>query len=120
MLLRASARAVMDAGEGRLRNQLARPHVPFVPEPTRTEISDRPSAVVAAPPGAAPASGGDLEFFNGFGGFAADGREYIVRDRAIDAAGPVDQRRRARDVRVCLHRVRRRATRGRATATTTA
>ena len=79
MLLRASARVVVDAAEGRLRNQLARPHVPFVPEPTRTEISDRPEAVAPPPPPAAPATGSELEFFNGSGGFAADGREYVVR-----------------------------------------
>jgi cyclic beta-1,2-glucan synthetase len=81
VLLRASARVVMDAGEGRLRNQLARPHVPFVREPTRTETSDRPNAGAMTPADAAPASasGTDLEFFNGSGGFAADGREYVVR-----------------------------------------
>ena len=78
VLLRASARVVMDADEGRLRNQLARPHVPFVPEPTRTEISE-PQDAAAAPRPASPVPGGDLELFNGSGGFAADGREYIVR-----------------------------------------
>ena len=59
LLLRAAARVVMDAGEGRLRNQLARPHVPFVPEPTRTRDlgSDR---APASPPAdrSALASGG--------------------------------------------------------------
>ena len=79
ILLRASARVVMDAGEGRLRKQLARPHAPFVPEPTRTEISDRQGTVATLPPATAPASGHDLELFNGSGGFAADGREYVVR-----------------------------------------
>ena len=78
ILLRAAARAVMDAGDGRLLNQLARPHVPFVPGPSRTDVGE-PDAGAAAE--AAPASDtrDDLEFFNGFGGFAADGREYVVR-----------------------------------------
>ncbi|HET7696560.1 MAG TPA: glucoamylase family protein [Vicinamibacterales bacterium] len=79
LLLRAAARVAMDAAEGRLRNQLARPHVPFVPEPTRTDVSDRQRAVAAAAGAAAPAAAGDLEFFNGSGGFASDGREYVVR-----------------------------------------
>jgi cellobiose phosphorylase len=79
VLLRAAARVVMDAGEGRLRNQLVRPHAPFVPGPSRTEISDLQTPVATTPQAASLPSGGDLEFFNGSGGFAADGREYIVR-----------------------------------------
>ena len=78
VLLRASAGLVMDAGDGALRNQLARPHVPFVPGPSRTAVAD-PAAVPTEPPAASPESGSHLEFFNGSGGFAADGREYIVR-----------------------------------------
>jgi cyclic beta-1,2-glucan synthetase len=76
ILLRASARVVMNAAEGRLRNQLARPHVPYVAEPTRTGVSDRPETGAVPPPAEAD---GDLECFNGSGGFAADGREYVVR-----------------------------------------
>ena len=40
LLLRAAARVVMDAADGDLRNQLTRPHAPFVPGPTRIAISD--------------------------------------------------------------------------------
>ena len=36
LLLRAAARVVMDAADGGLRNQLSRPHVPFVPGPSRS------------------------------------------------------------------------------------
>src|SRR4051812_39385270 len=78
VLLRASARVVMDAGDGRLRNQLARPHVPFVPGPIRAAVPDRRAAPTGEP-GASPTSASELEFFNGHGGFAADGHEYIVR-----------------------------------------
>ena len=45
------------------------------------EIAAATGAIAAAPATASPASRGDLEFFNGFGGFAADGREYIVANR---------------------------------------
>jgi cyclic beta-1,2-glucan synthetase len=86
LLLRAAARVVMDAGEGRLRNQLARPHAPFVPEPTRSETSvtrdaedgrqGHPRTEVPERPLAAV--GRDLEFFNGSGGFKEDGREYVI------------------------------------------
>jgi len=31
-----------------------------------------------APPPASPATAGDLQFFNGYGGFAGDGREYVI------------------------------------------
>ena len=122
LLLRAVARAVMDAADGSLANQLARPHVPFVPGPTRSGLSDPATYVVSAPPsGIAPAADG-LEMFNGLGGFAADGHEYVVvdrRSRAGSASRAVDQRRRLRAFRVRLHRIRARATRGPATAMTT-
>ena len=76
MLLRASARVVMDAAAGNLRNQLARPTAHVVPEPTRTAISDPDAPVSVAP--ASPLALPELELFNGVGGFADDGREYVV------------------------------------------
>jgi cyclic beta-1,2-glucan synthetase len=83
MLIRAAARVVMDAADGTLRNQLARPSgVPFSLEPTRTRISDPDAPVTAmsasplAPAKTAP------ELFNGIGGFAEDGREYVVSGAA--------------------------------------
>jgi cyclic beta-1,2-glucan synthetase len=39
LLLRAAARVSMDAAGGSLRNQLSRPHSPFVPGATRSAIS---------------------------------------------------------------------------------
>ena len=77
LLLRAAARAVMDAAQGRLRKQLTRPQTPVRASQRR------------APVGAATAStprrrlvrrhaARDLELFNGIGGFRDDGREYVI------------------------------------------
>jgi cyclic beta-1,2-glucan synthetase len=79
LLLRAAARVVMDAGDGRLRSQLARPHAPFVPGPTRSTISDPDAPVASAAPSPPAAAPPELELFNGTGGFADGGREYVVR-----------------------------------------
>ena len=79
LLLRAAARVVMDGAGGRLRNQLARPHAPFVPGPTRTAVSDPEAPLASARSSEPAAASAALEFFNGVGGFADDGREYVVR-----------------------------------------
>ncbi len=78
LLLRASARVVMDARDGGLRNQLSRPHAPFETAATRSAISDPDAPVVSAPP-SSRSGPEDLELFNGCGGFTAGGREYVVR-----------------------------------------
>ena len=74
-LLEAAARVVMDAAAGNLRQQLKRPQIPFGPEPGRI-----PEVTAAPPPGdgAAVAAPRDLELFNGTGGFADGGREYVI------------------------------------------
>ena len=79
LLLRAAARVVMDAAAGTLRNQLAVPHVPFVPAPTRTDLSDPDEPVRSAPSSPLPNARRDLEVFNGFGGFSDAGREFVVQ-----------------------------------------
>ena len=79
ILLRAAARAVMDAADGDLRNQLTRPHVLFVPGPTRSAISDPAAPVAAASVSLSAAPERELELFNGFGGFTDGGREYSIR-----------------------------------------
>jgi cyclic beta-1,2-glucan synthetase len=77
LLLRAAARAVMNGNEGRLLQQLVRPQVPFEPMPDETPATSEPGATpVSLPP---PAPTADLESFNGVGGFADDGREYVIR-----------------------------------------
>ena len=78
MLLRAVARVVMDAADGGLRNQLARPSVPFSPEPTRTTISDPDAPVSVAAESPLAWAEAAPELFNGVGGFAEDGREYVL------------------------------------------
>jgi cyclic beta-1,2-glucan synthetase len=78
ILLRAAARVAMDADEGPLRNQLVRPRVPFVLGASRSETSE-PRSPIGAAAQSATLPFGDPEFFNGSGGFGADGREYIVR-----------------------------------------
>ena len=78
LLLRAVARAVMDAADGSLASQLAKPQVPFVPGATRTALSDPATYVVSAPASAVAPEANGLEMFNGLGGFAAEGHEYVV------------------------------------------
>ena len=76
VLLRAVARVVMEGAHGRLQDQLKRAQIPFGPlqEPVMRSPGRPPSAAnMPAVPGAA-----DLELFNGFGGFAGDGREYVI------------------------------------------
>jgi cyclic beta-1,2-glucan synthetase len=79
MLLRAAARVDMDGAHGQLREQLARPQVPFEMLPPRAPRSDSQRVSTADPRPALPPPGEDLEFFNGVGGFGADGREYVIR-----------------------------------------
>jgi cyclic beta-1,2-glucan synthetase len=88
LLLCAAARVVMDAADGGLRNQLSRPHVPFVPGPTRSAISDPDAPVASAAPSPRPAPEPDLELFNGIGGFSNGGREYVIRVGGDTAALP--------------------------------
>ena len=91
------ARAVLLARRrGTLAEQLAaRLAEPSRPPSGRARRCRRASAVEPF------AGAGQLEFFNGLGGFAADGREYvtILEAGAVDA-GAVDQRHRQSRVRL--------------------
>jgi cyclic beta-1,2-glucan synthetase len=70
-VLLATARAVLSGDRGDLEGQLDRP----VDEPGwRDEIEVRPVPASSHPPGERPR----LTFDNGVGGFAEDGREYVV------------------------------------------
>jgi cyclic beta-1,2-glucan synthetase len=70
-LLLTAAKVVLRPGQGSLAEQLLRPG----PEPaSETTVLPQPSLTVTAPPLQLPA----LEFFNGLGGFADDGREYVI------------------------------------------
>jgi cyclic beta-1,2-glucan synthetase len=72
-LVNATARVVLSAHRGRIADQLARLLVmaerSALPLPQKLLAS--PSAEMAAQPG-------DLEFFNGLGGFGKNGREYVT------------------------------------------
>ena len=64
---------------------------PPPPPPRRLRQAGAPPSLPATP---------DLEFFNGLGGFAADGREYVtILGAGTVDAGAVDERHRQRRVR---------------------
>jgi cyclic beta-1,2-glucan synthetase len=70
-LLLTAARVVLRPGQGSLAEQLLRPGQ----EPAlETTVLPQPSLADPAPPAEFP----PLEFFNGLGGFADDGREYVI------------------------------------------
>jgi cyclic beta-1,2-glucan synthetase len=85
-LLQSAARAVLLSRRGSLADQVIRLERPERAE--RAERSERPSRAVGGPvpppsaPAAITADGGsprpELEFFNGLGGFAEGGREYVA------------------------------------------
>jgi cyclic beta-1,2-glucan synthetase len=69
-VLLSMARAVLVGRRGTLAEQLERLQAPAAaPPPRRTPPTGAAQGVEARP---------KLEFFNGFGGFAADGREYVT------------------------------------------
>jgi cyclic beta-1,2-glucan synthetase len=71
--LSAVARVVLSGRRGDLSEQLDRARVPILPVVRQTT---RALTSSFKPPGAPDTSG--LEFFNGIGGFSADGREYVT------------------------------------------
>jgi cyclic beta-1,2-glucan synthetase len=82
LLLRATARAVMDATQGGLEQQLVRPDVPSRPLPPPVTVA--PARLVASDARPSAEASDGVEAFNGFGGFSDDGREYRVR---VDPSG---------------------------------
>ncbi len=80
LLLRAAARAVMNAAQGGLRNQLSRPQrlLDEAVWSTVDEFAQRATKTVSSPP-IEP----ELELPNGFGGFTDDGREYVIHTDAL-------------------------------------
>ena len=75
VLLQSMARVTLFEGRGRLEDQIERHAIatPRLPKFVATRLSNPPPAKVLA-----PADRG-LKFFNGFGGFATDGREYVIQ-----------------------------------------
>ena len=73
-LLAAAARVVLSAERGSLADQLRL----SVVAPRRPASQGRPAATVGGDPAPAIPPVPPLEFFNGYGGFADEGREYVV------------------------------------------
>ena len=74
-LLKAAARAVMDASQGGLNQQLVRPLPPIPALPARLAPASEPAADDRA---SAP-DPGPLASFNGLGGFVGRGEEYAIK-----------------------------------------
>ncbi len=84
LLLTAAARAVLVGGGRSLADQLdCRPAAVALPPPlTFTQpTAPEPNGTPAVPPEG-------LQFWNGYGGFASDGREYVIRIDGIADGGP--------------------------------
>ena len=84
VLLAAAARAVLGGDRGSLTEQIDhRGALRAVPAPpfTQTAIATKPVAQPARPPEG-------LSFWNGFGGFTRDGREYVIVIDGTSHGGP--------------------------------
>jgi cellobiose phosphorylase len=86
VLLAATARAVLGRGRGSLTDQIDRPSAlrrTALPQPlTPTAVATNPVAQTSRPPHG-------LSFWNSFGGFTRDGREYVT---VIDGTSQVSPR----------------------------
>ena len=95
VLLAAAARAVLGGGRGSLTEQIDRPRCPRAAgssAPLTQATTARNTVAETSPPP------DRLSFWNGFGGFTRDGREYVIvidgtsQARTQIAAGPLDER----------------------------
>ena len=73
-LLQAVARIIISDRQGSLQEQVARRAI----VPRRGALLEPTRAAEPARTGPPPVDPGKLLFFNGFGGFSADGREYVI------------------------------------------
>ncbi|WP_244483877.1 GH36-type glycosyl hydrolase domain-containing protein [Rhizobium sp. Root482] len=86
--LLAASRAVFHARNGKISDQISRAEALSSKPVAKGEKKDVPLLAVAAVDSDLPAAeinGDDLDHFNGYGGFSADGREYVVRLRGGEA-----------------------------------
>jgi cellobiose phosphorylase len=84
VLLAAAARAVLGSGRGSLADQVnRRPATAAVPQPplSRASVAQEPASQPASPPEG-------LRFWNGYGGFTPDGREYVIVIDGAARGGP--------------------------------
>ena len=75
VLLRATARVDIAASDGELREQLKHAIIPTEPPPA-LDVATAPSASSATP---VDTHAPELELFNGYGGFADGGAQYLIR-----------------------------------------
>jgi cyclic beta-1,2-glucan synthetase len=80
-LLQSAARVIVKARRGSIADQLAR----LPPSPARPTPSRRKKVLGEAAPNPLGLNGQALEFFNGLGGFAKGGREYVTILKMGDA-----------------------------------
>jgi cellobiose phosphorylase len=83
VLVSAAARAVLGGGRGALAAQLEHRNAiaPQPPQLTASSITTEAVAPVSKPPDG-------LSFWNGFGGFTGDGREYVIMIDGSTRGGP--------------------------------
>lgn len=91
--LLAAARVVFHARNGKIVDQINRAvslfATPRIPDGAEAEWTGLlPATPASAPVETAPVTADDLDMWNGFGGFAKDGTEYVVR---LDAATSTPQ-----------------------------
>src|SRR4030095_1203418 len=86
VLLAATARAVLGGGRGSLTGQIDHPAAPPPPTPppplTPAAVATNPVAQAGRPPDG-------LSFWNGYGGFTGDGREYVIVIDGTSQSGPM-------------------------------
>jgi cellobiose phosphorylase len=85
ILLAAAARVVLGGGRGTLAEQLLRSLEPISLPPPLSLTAPSTSPETRRPATARPA---DLLFWNGHGGFTADGREYVIMIDGTTRGGP--------------------------------
>ena len=79
ILLAGVARAILSGDRGELANQLDRPDPGWLgPEPEQLKPSRKPGPSILSPSAPAEVSVPALALANGLGGFAEDGREYVI------------------------------------------
>lgn len=75
----SAARIVLHTRNGRLVDQIVRLREPPVPAALPRRRDAQPSAALPPLPAPAEPSRSPLQFWNGYGGFSPDGREYVLR-----------------------------------------
>ncbi|NVO07368.1 MAG: cyclic beta 1-2 glucan synthetase, partial [Rhodoferax sp.] len=84
-LFQTVARIIITDTQGTLKSQAAR-HMAREARAMPAQLLPAPGAlpVLALPTVAPPAASAELQFFNGLGGFSADGREYVIETHVAD------------------------------------